>query len=412
MKKIDKLFSKKQQEFFYSKDKRLNFLVGSVRSGKTHISILKYALRVVMPSPKIAEFLFCAKTLTTLKRNVLNPLVKLIGESNFSFNITKKEGNLFGHRIYLEGANDETSENKIRGMTLSGAYCDEITLFPESFVTMLLSRLSMPNAKMYATCNPDTPSHYIKEDYIDNEDLDIKTWLFLLKDNIFLDKEYVENIQKEYSGVYYDRYILGKWVRAEGIIYRKYADNTKEYDIEFNEIQKDLIAVNVGVDFGGTGSATTFVCTGFTKGFSKVVPILSERHEEELNPEDLNEAFASFIEMCYSMLGKPMRVYCDSAEQVLIRGLKITAIRRGLRVEIHNARKMAITERIKLVNKLIGQGRFRVYKGAKSVKSALCEALWDAKHEDTRLDDGTTDIDTLDALEYSIEPYFMELSRL
>ena len=408
--KIDKMLSKKQQEFFLAKDKRLNFLIGSVRSGKTYISLLKFSI-VEASAPRGNEFIMTAKTLTTLKRNCLNPLLDLVGSNNFAYSISKKEATLFGKKVYLEGANDETSEQKIRGMTLAGAYCDEITLYPQSFVQMLLSRLSMPNAKLYATCNPDSPSHYIKTEYIDNEEIkDKKIWNFLLTDNTFLPKEYVDNITREYSGVFYNRFILGQWVRAEGIIYQDFANNPQDFAIAPDEI-RDIVKINVGVDFGGNGSATTFVATGFTKGLKCVIPLISERHPEQLNPEQLNEKFANFIEMCYSMYGMPMNVYCDSAEQILIRGLKRIAIQRHLLIDVRNARKNEILERIKLTQQLIAQGRFKVCTNAKTVSSALCEAVWDEKHEDQRLDDGSTDIDTLDAFEYSIEPEMINLTK-
>lgn len=408
-KKIDDILTRKQQEFFFAKDKRLNFLVGSVRSGKTHISLIKFALKVVATAPKGEEFLFCAKTLTTLKRNVLNPLLQLVGASNFSYNLTKKEGILFEHRIYLEGANDETSENKIRGMTLAGAYCDEITLFPESFVSMLLSRLSRPNAKLYATCNPDNPNHYIKTDFIDDESLNRTVWQFLLPDNTFLPKEYIDDISKEYSGVYYNRYILGQWVRAEGIIYEEFANNTENYllpmDYDYNKIQ----FMTYGVDFGGSKSATSFVCCGFTRGYKDVIILESERHPEELTPEKLDNLFANFVEKCHEKYGKFGVSYADSAEQILIRGFKNIALKRSLKTQVKNARKNAIKDRIMAVNKLINTGRFWVNRHCSTVIKALQDAVWNEDKEDERLDDFSSDIDTLDAMEYAIEPHFREL---
>lgn len=408
---IDNLLSKKQQEFFFAKDRRLNFLIGSVRSGKTYVSLLKFAIMVVATSPKNSAFLFAAKTLTTLKRNCLAPLKNLVGEANFVYNISKKEGSLFGRTVYLEGANDETSENKIRGMTLAGAYCDEVTLFPESFFTMLLSRLSEPNAKLYATCNPDTPNHYIKTEYIDNDTLDVKTWEFLLNDNVFLSKEYLENIVKEYTGVHYSRYILGQWVRAEGVIYALFADNPSAFLLPVDQSYNDIVKINIGVDFGGSRSATSFVCTGFTRGLRNVIILESERHPEELTPDGLNDIFVEFAEKCLNKYGKPIDVYADSAEQVLIRGIRTAVARKGLKVMVHNARKMPIIERILLVNKLIGLGRFWVNRHCVDVTKALQDAVWDEDKDNERLDDFSSDIDTLDAMEYSIEPYFNELSR-
>ena len=388
---IDDLLSKKQQEFFFAKDRRLNFLIGSVRSGKTYVSLLKFAVMVVAASPKNSAFLFAAKTLTTLKRNCLAPLKNLVGEANFVYNISKKEGSLFGRTVYLEGANDETSENKIRGMTLAGA-CE-------------------PNAKLYATCNPDTPNHYIKTEYIDNDTLDVKTWEFLLNDNVFLSKEYLENIVKEYTGVHYSRYILGQWVRAEGVIYTLFADNPSAFLLPVDQSYNDIVKINIGVDFGGSRSATSFVCTGFTRGLRNVIILESERHPEELTPDGLNDIFVEFAEKCLNKYGKPIDVYADSAEQVLIRGIRTAVARKGLKVMVHNARKMPIIERILIVNKLIGLGKFWVNRHCVDVTKALQDAVWDESKDNERLDDFSSDIDTLDAMEYSIEPYFNELSR-
>lgn len=202
--------------------KRLNLLEGSVSSGKTWISLVLWAFWVkTMPEDKL--YMMCAKSLTTLKRNCLILLQELIGEGNFSFSIASKEGELFGRRILLEGANDIRSEAKIRGLTLQGAYCDELTQFPRDFFVMLLSRLRLPGAKLIATTNPDAPGHWLKKDYIDRaEELDFMDVQFKIDDNTTLPADYVTNIKKEYSGVFYDRFILGKWVLAQGIIYPMY----------------------------------------------------------------------------------------------------------------------------------------------------------------------------------------------
>ena len=201
--------------------KRINLLEGSVSSGKTWISLVLWAFWVAtMPNTPDALYLMSARSLTTLKRNCLLPLQSLVGENNFTFSINTKEGKLFGRNIQLEGANDSQAETKIRGLTLQGAYVDEATTLPRDFWTMLLSRLRREGAKLFATTNPDSPAHWLKTDYIDRKDeLDFLDVKFLLDDNTTLPKDYVENIKLEYTGVYYERFILGNWVMAEGLIY-------------------------------------------------------------------------------------------------------------------------------------------------------------------------------------------------
>ena len=176
--------------------------------------------------PLTGQYMMCAKSLTTLKRNCLVLLQEIVGERNFKFSISSKEGELFGRKILLEGANDIRSESKIRGITLQGAYCDELTQFPRDFFTMLLSRLRMPGAKLIATTNPDAPSHWLKTEYIDRaKDLDFLDIRFYLDDNTTLPADYVENIKREYTGVFYERFILGRWTLAEGIIYPMYNES-------------------------------------------------------------------------------------------------------------------------------------------------------------------------------------------
>lgn len=209
-----------------NKLKRINLLEGSVSSGKTWISLVLWAFWVkTMPNNPDSLYLMAARSLTTLKRNCLLPLQSLVGESNFTFSTSAKEGYLFGRHIVLEGADNVQSEAKIRGLTLQGAYCDEATKLNHDFFTMLLSRLRKPGAKFFATTNPDAPSHWLKEEYIDRQDeIDILVMKFLIDDNTMLPADYVENIKREYVGVFYERFILGKWVLAEGLIYPMYKD--------------------------------------------------------------------------------------------------------------------------------------------------------------------------------------------
>ena len=288
----------------------------------------------------------------------------------------------------------------------------------ESFIKVAFGRqVASYEPKILWDLNPCAPRHRIYEDYID---LYKETYLggynyehFTLADNLSITDERRAEIESQYDpkSVWYRRDILGQRCVAEGLVYQQYADKPDEYDISAVNAA-DLMAINIGVDFGGTGSAHAFVATGFLRRFEKVIPLQSKRITEAIDPEQLNQMFADFVKLVYNQYRKPMNVYADSAEQVLIRGLRRVSLQERLPVMIHNARKLPINDRIRLVNKLIAQKRFYVYKDAKTVKTALCEALWNPKKEDERLDDGTTDIDTLDATEYSIEPYFGDLSRI
>lgn len=247
------LYTKKQQEllsaFKNHKLRRMNILHGSVRSGKTWISLVLWALWVCI-SPKDKNYLMVAKTLTTLKRNCLDLLEVLVGKNNFVYSLPAKEGTLFGRKIYLEGANDAKAENKIRGMTLQGAYCDELTLFSEEFFNMLLSRLSENKAKLFGTTNPDSPNHWFKVNYLDRQsELDMFVMSFLIDDNEFLDAKYVEALKKEYTGVFYDRFIRGLWVIAEGLVYPMF-DKKRHVLDQYEEPVGQYFEYYISIDYG------------------------------------------------------------------------------------------------------------------------------------------------------------------
>lgn len=389
--------------------RRLNIFEGSVRSGKTHISMVMWGFWVAQ-APKSGAYLMAGKTLNTLKRNVLDPMTELFG-SCFSYSLAKKEAQLFGRRVYLEGASNAQADSKIRGMTLNGAYCDELTLFGEDFFTMLLSRLSAPNAKLFATTNPDSPTHWVKRDYLDNPDVDLLPLKFTLEDNIFLPKEYIDALKAEFTGVFYERFILGNWVAAEGLIYdcfsSKHILSTAEMEQKLSE--NKLITSVVGVDYGGNRSASVFCHVGFDAGFNNVY-VLSEHYDaRNRSAESLINSFSEYIDREKQLHPTLSAVYCDSAEQLLIK-----SFRSAVRVEVKNALKRPVSTRINMLNRLLASKRFFVSEECPHLIEAIRSAVWDEKnaHSDTRLDNGTTNIDSLDAMEYAIERFQRQLFRV
>lgn len=408
-------FTKKQNDlmrlFKQQRLPRLTVLQGSVRSGKTWISLILWALWVAS-RPREYLYMMSAKSLQTLKRNCLLPLQELIGERNFTFSLSAKEGILFGRKIMLEGANDARSENKIRGITLGGAYCDELTLFPEDFFTMLLSRLSAPGAKLLATTNPDVPTHWLKKKYLDNEKLadDLLSIFFGIDDNTTLPAEYVASLKKEYTGVFYDRFILGKWVVAAGAIYRVFSDNIPAFAAPDPLPRLDII--NVGIDWGGNGSAHAMVATGLTPNYDKLIALRSERIPATgMTPQQLYKRIYEFCEGVQRDYGKIEDIYADSAEQTLIAGLREYID--PLNLTVKNARKRPIIDRIRATTILMGGERFSLTAECETLREAFQGAVYDDKviGEDSRLDNGTSDIDTLDAFEYSFERYISQLIR-
>jgi PBSX family phage terminase large subunit len=232
--------------------KRINTLWGSVRSSKTWCSLVAWILFVGKYKGK-GELLCCGNTERTIERNVYNPLRILLG-NNCNYIKNRGELYIFDKKIYCIGASDERSQDKIKGVTAGGAYVDEITTIPESFFTMLLSRLSEDDAQLIGTTNTDSPYHYLKANYLDRKDtLDLLDFKFLLDDNPFISKKYKVEIKKEYIGLWYKRFILAEWCVAEGSIYDFFDDKYVKDKCPFEPDQKFI-----GIDYA-TGNPTAFL---------------------------------------------------------------------------------------------------------------------------------------------------------
>lgn len=418
-KSLNEMLNPKQIDFMLFDDKRINLLTGSVRSGKTYVSLLKWAI-FVASMPITCEFLMVGKTLTSLKRNCLGLLEELVG-SNFKYSISAKSGTLFGRRIWLEGANDIKAESKIRGMTLAGSYVDELTQIPYDFYTMLLSRLSVKNAKLYATTNPDTPTHWVKVNIIDNEDIDKQIWKFTFDDNEILKKEnetYFEQLKKEYQSmgdVFFKRFILGLWVLAEGIIYSQFANNPELFirDEPLDEYGNKLnfLIVSIGIDYGATKGETEFKATGITPLFKEVWTIDEMKLSGLHSPEQMYEAFIGFYKRVVENYGKVTHCFADygALGQVLTYGLNKHLQEHNVPLRVEDCIKGKIIDRIYLDLTLFAQHRRFILRKCKYLIEAYEMAVWDEKHEDERLDDGSTPIDDLDASEYSMFPFYDKL---
>jgi len=391
--------------------KTQNILEGSVRSGKTWISLFAWYM-MVSKAPKDEEFLMMGKTITTLKRNCLS-LLQTISSNKFTYSASAKEGWLFGRKIYLEGVNDARAENKIRGLTLNGAYCDELTLFTEDFYNMLLTRLTRPNSFLLATTNPDTPNHWLKKNFLDHrEKKDIKVYHFNLEDNHTLSQEVIDNLKNQFTGVFYDRFILGKWVAAEGLIYSKFANEKEKYIVDKIPID-ELQSIHIGIDYGASKSKTAFVAIGFTYGFKEMYVLKEKTSLGVKTPEQMYENFWGFYNELEKEHGKISYCYADwgGLGQVQTKGIQSYFIKHGKPIKIQDCFKVRIIERINMTCRLIGAERFKIHKGCTETIEALSSAVWEENKDDIRLDNGCVNIDVLDAMEYAFSNYMQSLNN-
>ena len=298
------------------------------------------------------------------------------------------------------GADNKKHVVRIQGATFEYCYGDEVTTWNEEVFQMVKSRLRAEHSHFDGTCNPGAPTHWFKQ-FLDS-DADIYQQSYVIDDGV-LPEHVVTELKKEYSGtVYYDRFILGMWVAAEGVVYRLFANDPARFIVDDISGQRIRNCV-IGVDFGGGTSAHAFSCTGFTTG-GAIVTLDDYREKEALNPTKLENDFVDFVKRC-QMRWLVTDVWCDSAEQTLINGLRTAAAKAHLPVNIGNAQKRPINDRIRALCLLMGAGRYYINRTCTDTIEALKTAVWDSKHttEDVRLDDGTTNIDNLDAMEYSWE---------
>lgn len=247
-------FSEKSLDVLQHSTARLVILHGAVRSAKTITCNIRW-LTYIANGPQ-GDLVMLGKTRDTLQRNVLNTLFDIVGDANWKW-VNKQAGELLllGRRIYCVGAANEEAESKIRGATFAGALCDEVSLYPESVFTQLMARLSIRGAQCFCNTNPDNPGHWFYKNFMCNAKItDKQIWKFYMEDNLSLDPQYIMNLKAEYSGVWYERMILGNWVAAQGRVYDKFTReqhviDTRAY-IANQNFNPNSIRWVVGCDYG------------------------------------------------------------------------------------------------------------------------------------------------------------------
>ena len=208
---------------------------GAVRSGKT----LSMSLGFVFWASSTfngSAFAICGKTVTSLRRNVITPLIPVLKEYGFTC-IEKISRNYIDitfsgntNRFYLFGGKDEGSASLIQGMTLSGVFLDEVALMPRSFVEQALARCSVNNSKMWFNCNPDNPSHWFFNEWIKKSAEKHALYIhFTMDDNPTLSQKLKNRYKRLYSGTFYERFVLGKWSASEGIVYPMFSSEKHVY---------------------------------------------------------------------------------------------------------------------------------------------------------------------------------------
>lgn len=427
-------FSDKHKEYIRNcKINTFNFAEGAIRAGKTVDNVFAFAQELKTCKDRI--HLATGSTVGNAKLNIGDANgfgLEYIFRGQCRWSKYKDNEALiinglstgFKTKIVIfAGGAKADSYKKIRGNSYGMWIATEVNLHHIDTIKEAFNRTAAAiNRKFFWDLNPSSPSHFIYSDYIDRyrelqeDGLDIGGYNyehFTIDDNINISRERIEEIKLQYdpNSVWYKRDIEGLRIVAEGLIYKQFADTPEKWLLKDKPM--NLQSIQVGIDFGGNKSKHSFVATGFTRGYKEVIALVSRKYEPK-TPLTLNAQLVDFIKLVQTKYGMIDVIYADSAEQVLIKGMQKYLLENNINIKIKNSIKNEIIERIRLVNSLIATNRFFYTNDCETLVEALSNAVYKENDnmEDERLDDGTSDIDTLDSFEYSIEKHLKLLMKV
>ena len=364
-------YTQRQREVSTTPLKRWNFLGGAVRSGKTYLTYWLW-LKEVRNSD--GPFLLTGKTLGTLKRNVLDPMRDLFGSEIVGEVRSNSTIEIAGKRHYIICANDESSVERLQGSSYARAYGDEITTWPESFFKMLQSRLDKPGARFIGTYNPEGPYHWLKTSFIDRADtLNANVFSFHLDDNTFLDPDFVAALKTEYTGVWYDRYILGLWTAAEGLIYDMLEDRHIFTSLPPNV---RLLREWVAVDYGTQNAFVALIIAQCSDGIYRV---MSEYRWDgrESRQQKTDSQYADELDAFISTYGRiPQSIIVDPSAASFITELKTPNTSRKHHINVKPALN-PVLDGIRRVASLIATDRLSIHQSCEGLINEMRSYAWD-----------------------------------
>lgn len=406
-----KAFSPKQAEilkFAYNKRQDVLLCDGAVRSGKTLVMSFAFVLWAMTNFDK-SNFAICGKTVTNAERNILKPLEQIEGVPwTTSYKITNRcltvrsagRENYF----YLFGGKDESSYALIQGLTLAGVLFDEVALMPQSFVDQAIARtLSYSNAKIWFNCNPESPSHWFYKQWIDNPERKYKHLHFLMNDNPIMSAEAIAKAEEKFTGVFYDRYIKGLWVRAEGVIFPDFANNPQPWIISAEDVPKRFIQCEVGFDIGGNGSAYAMTATGRGYDGTQYKLKAEKRQAEQMTMADIEKFVCEFCEEVEQKYNVNIdMINCDHIAVI------INTINDNTKYRACLTYKPPLEDRVFLYSKMLASSKVKFVDGmCNDLIEEMQELVFDDKQgRAIPLDDGSMQIDTWDSNVYSEAGYW------
>ena len=403
--------SSKQAEYIRNATHRWNFKIGATQCGKTYIDTLFLIPERIRERIGLKGLVFIAGVSKgTIQRNVIEPLQEIWGDKLVSDIGSNNIATIFGEKVYCIGADNVGMVRKFRGARIKYLYIDEVVDINEEVFELLKSRLSFEYSVGEGSGNPQSRTHYIKK-FLES-DVDVYVQHYTLFDNPFLPKKVVEEMCKEYKGtVYYNRYILGQWCNAEGLIFQQIANDDKRFittTIQYNSI------ISIGIDWGGNKSKHSITATKISRDFKSVQVLkASTMKATGTNTKQVFRWIINFIKEIQDKYGTVSFIFADSAEQVLNNSLNGELRANKINLIVQDSLKIEIKNRIELWNRLLNLDKMSFIENqCQTLIEALQTALYDEKAKDDRwIDDGeTSDIDSLDSFNYSLEYWFEEIS--
>lgn len=346
---------------------------GAIRSGKTLSMSLSYVMWA-MSNFNSQNFGMCGKTIGSFRRNVLFWLKLMLKSRGYKV-LDHRADNLIEVRkkditnyFYIFGGKDERSQDLIQGITLAGCFFDEVALMPESFVNQATGRCSVDGSKFWFNCNPDGPYHWFKVNWIDKQiEKNILYLHFTMDDNLSLSEKIKARYRSMYSGVFYQRYIKGLWVVAEGVIYDMF-DNSKHIVESITNLVKDTYYVSC--DYG-TQNATVFLlwCKNREGKWICIKEYYYSGREEVTQKTD-----TEYADDLKEFLGniKPKAIIIDPSAASFIAELK----KRGYRIK---KAKNDVIDGIRFVASLLNKDMIAFSKDCKNTILEFNSYVWDIK---------------------------------
>lgn len=350
---------------------------GAIRSGKTVSMAFSYVMWA-MESFSNMNFGMCGKTIASFRRNVLTVLTLQLRTRGYTIKDSKSENLIViskGDKInnfYIFGGKDEASQDLIQGITLAGIFFDEVALMPESFVNQGTARCSVDGSKFWFNCNPAGPFHWFKQNWINKCRSKKLVYLhFTMADNLTLTDRIRKRYAAQYVGVFFQRYILGLWVAAEGLIYdmfdkSKHTVTTSDIKCEGNYY--------VSSDYG-TQNATVFLLWRKEQG-KECWCLVSEYYYSgrDNNKQKTDSELADDLGKWLGEI-KIERIIVDPAAASFITELK----KRGYHVKpADNEVRNGISD----VSTMLYKGNLLIDKNCKHTIEEFASYCWDEKRAD------------------------------